>query len=39
MWAVTRVNIGYILLLVTTLLVVTYVPVFSTGLVGAIYGP
>ena len=39
MWAVTRVNVGYILLLIATLLVVTYVPFFSTGLVSAIYGP
>ena len=39
MWAVTRVNLGYITLLIATLLVVTYVPWFSTGLVTAIYGP
>jgi tripartite ATP-independent transporter DctM subunit len=39
MWAVTRVNLGYIALLIATLLVVTYVPWFSTGLVSAIYGP
>ncbi|MEP7205673.1 MAG: TRAP transporter large permease [Casimicrobiaceae bacterium] len=39
MWAVTRVNLGYIALLVTTLLVVTYVPWFSTGLVRALYAP
>ncbi|MEO5699361.1 MAG: TRAP transporter large permease [Casimicrobiaceae bacterium] len=39
MWAVTRVNLGYIGLLVTTLLVVTYVPWFSTGLVRALYAP
>jgi len=39
MWAVTRVNLGYIALLIATLIVVTYVPWFSTGLVSAIYGP
>ncbi len=39
MWSVTRVNLGYIMLLVTTLLFVTYVPLFSTGLVKVIYGP
>jgi len=39
MWAVTRVNLGYIALLIATLLVVTYVPWFSIGLVRAIYGP
>ena len=39
MWAVTRVNLGYIALLIATLLVITYVPVFSIGLVSAIYGP
>lgn len=39
MWAVTRVNLGYIALLIVTLLFVTYVPVFSLGLVSAIYGP
>jgi tripartite ATP-independent transporter DctM subunit len=38
MWAVTRVNLGYIALLIATLLVVTYVPVVATGLVGAVYG-
>jgi len=38
LWAVTRVNLGYIALLIATLLVVTYVPWFSTGLVTAIYG-
>jgi tripartite ATP-independent transporter DctM subunit len=38
MWAVTRVNLGYIAMLIATLIVVTYVPGFSTGLVGAIYG-
>lgn len=37
MWAVTRVNLGYIAVLIATLLVVTYVPWFSTGLVSAIY--
>ncbi len=39
MWAVTRVNLGYIALLIATLIVVTYVPWFSTGLVSAIYRP
>jgi C4-dicarboxylate transporter DctM subunit len=39
MWAVTRVNLGYIALLIVTLIGVTYVPVLSTGLVGLIYGP
>jgi tripartite ATP-independent transporter DctM subunit len=39
MWAVTRVNLGYITLLVATLLLITYVPWFSTGLVNAIYLP
>jgi tripartite ATP-independent transporter DctM subunit len=39
MWAVTRVNLGYIAMLICTLIVVTYVPGFSTALVGAIYGP
>jgi tripartite ATP-independent transporter DctM subunit len=39
MWAVTRVNLGYIALLIATLLAVTYVPWISTGLVSAIYGP
>ncbi len=39
MWAVTRVNLGYIALLIATLIVVTYVPWFSTGLVSALYAP
>jgi tripartite ATP-independent transporter DctM subunit len=38
MWAVTRVNLGYIGMLIVTLILVTYVPGFATGLVGAIYG-
>jgi tripartite ATP-independent transporter DctM subunit len=37
MWAVTRVNVGYITMLIGTLIMVTYVPVFSTGLVTVIY--
>ncbi len=39
MWAVTRVNLGYIALLIATLILITYVPWFSTGLVNAIYLP
>ena len=33
-----RANLGYIALLIVTLLTVTYVPVFSTGLAELIYG-
>ena len=37
MWEVTRVNIYFIMVLVTVLLLVTYVPVTGMGLVNLFY--
>jgi TRAP-type C4-dicarboxylate transport system permease large subunit len=37
-WAVTRVNVWFIAVLVAVLLLVTYVPVFGLGLVHLFYG-